>query len=233
MKFIKKIFKFLLLLLILLTLFVFLVGSDYYDKTLQEKSLTERVEAITNKKNYTSFSELSPIYVNAVIATEDHRYYKHGPIDLIGIGRAMYSNIKNKEFREGGSTITQQVSKNVIFNQDKTLIRKIGELFGAFDLEKNYSKEEIFALYVNSSYFGDGYYSIYDACKGYFNKLPKDLNLDEATILAGIPNAPSLYSPTVNMELCRKRQSHVLNKMVENGYITEAEASLVKHSTNK
>ena len=232
MKLIKKLLLRLFLLILILSSIILFIGYTYYSKTLQEQSLASRVNAITSKENYTSFSELSPIYVNAVIATEDHRYYKHGPIDLIGIGRAMYSNIKNKEFREGGSTITQQVSKNVIFNQDRTLIRKVGELLCAFDLEKNYSKEEIFAIYVNSCYFGDGYYSVYDACKGYFNKLPKDLNLDEASMLAGIPNAPSLYSPTVNMKLCRKRQSHVLNKMVDYGYITKEEANSIKSKSN-
>ena len=98
--------------------------------------------------------------------------------------------------------------------------RKLGEFFAAFDLEKNYTKNEIFALYVNSSYFGDGYYGIYDASMGYYQKEPKDLNLDEASMLAGIPNAPSVYAPTVNPDLAKKRQNHVLNKMVEYGYIS-------------
>ena len=91
-------------------------------------------------------------------------------------------------------------------------------------MEKNYSKEEIFALYVNSSYFGDGYYCIYDASMGYFNKEPKDLNLDEASMLAGVPNAPSVYAPTVNPDLAKKRQAHVLERMVECGYISQEEA---------
>ena len=155
----------------------------------------------------------------------DHRYYEHGAIDPIGIARAFYTNIRDGEFDEGGSTITQQVAKNVIFNQDKTLIRKLGEIFAAYDLEKNYSKDEILALYVNSSYFGDGYYCIYDASMGYYKKEPKDLTLSEASMLAGVPNAPSVYAPTVNPELAKKRQKHVLNKMVEYGYITQGEAN--------
>ena len=140
----------------------------------------------------------------------------------------MYTNIRDGEFDEGGSTITQQVAKNIIFNQDKTLIRKIGEIFGAYDLEKNYSKDEILALYVNSNYFGDGYYGIYDASMGYYKKEPKDLTLEEASMLAGIPNAPSIYSPSINPDLAKKRQAHVLNAMIEYGYITKEEANSIK-----
>lgn len=228
MKIIKKLLLILFILGLLAATFVFLIGYGYYSNTLHEKSLTERVETITSKEHYVSFDELPKNYINAVIAVEDHRYYNHGPVDFIGIARALYTNIRDGEFDEGGSTITQQVAKNVIFDQENTLIRKVGEVFGAFDLEKNYSKDEIFALYVNSSYFGDGYYCIYDASMGYFNKEPKDLNLDEASMLAGVPNAPSVYAPTVNPDLAKKRQAHVLNRMVEYGYITQEETDSIK-----
>ena len=227
MKIFKKIIFVLLILLLLAATFAFLIGYGYYSNTLKEKSLTERVEEITSKEHYVSYDELPENYIHAVIAVEDHRFYDHNGIDIIGIGRALYTNIRDGEFDEGGSTITQQVAKNVIFNQDQTLVRKLGEIFAAHDLEKNYSKEEIFALYVNSSYFGDGYYCIYDASMGYFNKEPKDLNLDEASMLAGVPNAPSVYAPTVNMDLARKRQAHVLEKMVEYGYISQEEANSI------
>ena len=103
----------------------------------------------------------------------------------------------------------------------------MGELFAAYDLEENYSKDEILALYVNSAYFGDGYYGIYSASMGYYNKEPIDLTLDEASMLAGIPNAPSVYSPNVNPDLALKRHEHVLNKMVEYGYITEEQANSI------
>ena len=219
MKFIRKLFVFLIILLTLACSFLFLIGYGYYSNTLHEKSLTGRVEEVTKKEHYTSFENLPKNYINAVVATEDRRYYSHGPVDFIGIARAFYTNIRDKDFDEGGSTITQQVAKNVIFNQDKTLIRKVGEIFASYDLEKNYSKDEILAIYANSCYFGNGYYSIYDASMGYYNKEPKDLNLSEASMLAGVPNAPSLYAPTVNMDLAKKRQAHVLKKMVENGIL--------------
>lgn len=226
-KLLKKLLILLLLLLIVSASILFIIGFGYYSNTLKEKSLITRVEEVTSKEHYTSFEELPENYINAVIAVEDHRYYEHGPVDFIGIARALYTNIRDGEFDEGGSTITQQVAKNVIFNQDKTLIRKLGEVFGAYDLEKNYTKNEILALYVNSSYFGDGYYCIYDASMGYYHKEPKDLTLAEASMLAGVPNAPSVYSPTVNPDFAKKRQKHVLNKMVEYGYITQEEADSI------
>lgn len=226
----KIIFKLIIIILILILIvasFAFLVGFGYYSNKLKEKPLISRVDEIQKKANYTAYDQLPSNYLHAVVAVEDHRYYDHGPIDFIALMRAFYTNIRDKEFDEGGSTITQQVAKNVVFNQDRTVLRKLGELFAAFDLEKNYKKNEILALYVNTSYFGDGYYGIYDASKGYYNKEPKDLNLDEASMLAGVPNAPSVYAPTVNPELAKKRQKHVLNKMVEYGYISQEDANTV------
>lgn len=227
MKFFRKLLIILILLLLIVGSFLFLVGYAYYSKVLKEKPLISRVETYTNKENYITYDNLSENYINAVVAVEDHRYYEHGPIDFIAITRALYTNLRDNEFDEGGSTITQQVAKNVIFNQDKNIIRKVGEIFGAYDLEKNYSKNEILALYVNSSYFGDGYYGIYEASMGYYNKTPENLTLDEATMLAGIPNAPSVYAPTINPDLAKKRQKHVLNKMVEYGYILQDEANKI------
>ena len=228
MKIFRKILLILLLVFVIIASIVFFIGFGYYSNTLKEKPLISRVEEITKKEHYMSFAELPENYINAVIAVEDHRYYEHGAIDPIGIARALYTNIRDGEFDEGGSTITQQVAKNVIFNQDKTIVRKLGEIFAAYDLEKNYSKNDIFALYVNSSYFGDGYYCIYDASMGYYQKDPKDLTLAEASMLAGVPNAPSVYAPTVNPDLAKKRQKHVLNKMVEYGYISQEEADSVQ-----
>ena len=205
----------------------FFIGFSYYSKALKEKPLITRIDEITSKENYVTFDELPSNYIDAVIAVEDHRYYDHGAVDFWGIGRAIFTNIKNKELQEGGSTITQQVAKNVVFTQEDIIQRKLGELFAAHDLEKHYTKNEIFAIYVNTAYFGDGYYGIYDACKGYYNKEPRDLNLDESSMLAGIPNAPSLYSPNVNLELAKKRQAHVLSRMVEYGYISQEDANKI------
>lgn len=228
MKFIKKLLIAIIVLIILICSIIFLVGHSYYTKALKEKPLFTRVDEITSQEHFVKFEDMSTYYRNAVISVEDHRFYDHGPVDFIAIARATFTNIKSGELREGGSTITQQVAKNLVFSQEATWIRKIAEIFAAYDLEKNYDKKEIFEIYVNTSYFGDGYYGIYDASYGYYNKLPKDLNLDEASMLAGVPNAPSVYAPTVNPDLAKKRQYHVLNTMLEYGYITKEESLSVK-----
>lgn len=124
-------------------------------------------------------------------------------------------------FVEGGSTITQQLSKNVYFTQEKKLERKIAEVFMSFDFEKVLEKSEILELYLNTSYFGDGYKTVKEASRGYFGKEPKDLTDGECIMLAGIPNAPSVYAPTKNMDLAKQRQKQVALKMVEYGYLTE------------
>ena len=228
MKFIRKLLFAIILLVIILISIILLTGRIYYINALKTQPLITRVDAITNKENFVKFEDMSADYRNAVISVEDHRFYDHGPIDFIAIGRAIVTNVKKGELQEGGSTITQQVAKNIVFSQDKSLVRKVGEIFAAYDLEKNYSKKEIFELYVNTAYFGDGYYGIYDASYGYYNKAPKDLNLDESSMLAGVPNAPSVYAPTVNPTLAKKRQYHVLNTMLEYGYITKEQAISIK-----
>ena len=124
MKILKKILIVLLILFVVLLSIAFIIGFSYYSNALKEKPLITRVEEITSKENYTFFEDLPKNYINAVIAVEDHRYYTHGAIDPIGIARAFYTNIRDGEFDEGGSTITQQVAKNVVFNQDKNMIRK-------------------------------------------------------------------------------------------------------------
>ena len=227
MKIFKKIIIILLVLILLAGIIGFIVGYSVYSDALKEKPLVSRMDEIENDEHFVPFSELPKNYINAVVAVEDHRFYDHGPIDFIAIGRAIWVNVTSFELREGGSTITQQLAKNVILSQDETATRKLGEIVAAFDIEKNYSKDDILALYVNTCYFGEGYYGIYDASIGYYNKEPKDLTLDEATMLAGVPNAPSVYAPTVNPDLAKKRQEHVLNKMVEYGYISKEEANSI------
>ena len=206
MKFFRKLLFMIIILIIIIISLLFLVGQIYYSYQLKQKPLITRVEEVTKKSDFVSFDDMSVNYRNAVIAVEDHRFYDHGAVDFIALARATFTNIKNKELQEGGSTITQQVAKNIVFNQEQTFLRKLGEILAAYDIEKNYSKKEIFEIYVNSAYFGNGYYGIGQASKGYYNKEPKDLTLDEATMLAGIPNAPSVYAPTVNPDLAKKRQ---------------------------
>lgn len=222
----KKFVKFLIILiLILISLGLLIIGNGYnmYKEAIQEMPIQEKVEEIRQKENYTKLSELPQIYINAVISVEDHRFYEHNGIDVIAIGRAIINDIKAMSFVEGGSTITQQIAKNEYFTQEKKITRKVAEVFVAFELEKQYTKNEILELYINTIYFGNGYYNIKDAAKGYFGKSITNLSDSECIMLAGIPNAPSVYAPTQNPELAKQRQKQVAEKMVKYGYLTEEE----------
>lgn len=199
-------------------------GYNMYKEAIQNEPLEQKVEEIKQKINYTQINEVPKIYQNAVIAVEDHRFYSHNGIDIIAIGRAFVNDIKAMSFVEGGSTITQQLAKNIYFTQEKQITRKIAEVFMAFEIEKNYSKEEILELYLNTSYFGDGYYTVKEASLGYFGKEPNKMTDSESIMLAGIPNAPSVYSPTKNPELAKQRQKQVVEKMIKYGYLEESEA---------
>lgn len=224
MKFIKKLFTLLLIAVVIAGSLLTYKGYEMYKEATSKVDLQTKVETIRNDKDFVKFDELPSDYVTAVIDVEDHRFYDHNGIDIISIFRALINDIKALEVVEGGSTITQQLSKNMYFSQKQELVRKIAELFVTFDLEKNYSKKDIFELYVNTSYFGDGYYGIGQAAKGYLNKNPKDMTLLESTLLAGIPNAPSVYAPTKNPDLAVQRQKQVIQKMVKRGGLTESEA---------
>lgn len=203
---------------------VFLVrGYRMYRTAIEETPLAEKVASYQNNASYTPLSELPDIYKDAVIAVEDHRFYQHPGIDPIAIGRALWNDIRSWSLKEGGSTITQQLAKNMYFTQEKSFIRKIAEMFMAFRLESSYTKDEILELYVNSIYFGDGYYCVRDASQGYFGKDPIDMTDYESTLLAGIPNAPSVYSLTANPDLAEQRQQYVIQQMVKYGYISEGE----------
>ncbi len=229
MKIIKRIFAIIFtILLILISIVLFVVtkmGFDMYKEAIEEIPLAEKIQSIQKKENYTKIEEVPQIYLNAVIAVEDHRFYKHGGIDIIAIGRAIINDIKALDFVEGGSTITQQLAKNIYFTQEKKITRKVAEVFMAFTIEKNYKKDKILELYLNTSYYGDGYYTLKEACRGYFNKELSELTDYECILLAGIPNAPSVYAPTKNPELAKQRQKQVIDKMIKYGYLTEAKAN--------
>lgn len=229
MKILKRVFLLVIALIFTFCLIFGLSGYNLYNKVVGEEPLSKKVSQIQSSENFVHYNDLPEDLINATIAVEDHRFKNHGAIDLIGIARAMTSNIKAKNAVEGGSTITQQVAKNLYFMEEKNeFSRKSAELIMSYHLEKNYSKEEIFELYVNTIYYGNGYYGIKAAANGYFNKDPKDLNISECTLLAGVPNAPSVYAPTVNMDLCVSRQKKVIRSMVKYNYITQEQADGIK-----
>ena len=198
-------------------------GYDKYQQALTDRPLNEVLDELQDKDNYTQYEDVPEIYYKALVAVEDRRFYKHNGFDIIGSARAIYNDIKAWELLEGGSTISQQLAKNLYFPQDNTLRRKIAEIFMAMKIEREYEKEDVLEFYVNGIYYGSGYYSIYDASIGYFDKEPKDMTDYECTLLVGIPNAPSVYSLNNRPDLARQRQKKVIDCMVEVEYITEDE----------
>lgn len=227
---VKKVLKiFIIIIILILSVSLYFVGRGYfmYKKAISEMSISEMQQKIKAKENYYQVEDLPKTYINAVISVEDHRFYDHKGIDLIAIGRAFVNDVKTLSFKEGGSTITQQLAKNIYFTQEKTLERKIAEVFMAKKMEKELEKDEILELYLNTSYFGDGYYTVKEASIGYFGKEPKDMTDSECVMLAGIPNAPSVYTPSSNPDLAKQRQRQVLDKMVKYEYLTESEADAI------
>ena len=221
MNFIRKIILVAFCIFFIVCTYLLVNGYSLYKSVLKETSLEEKINEIRNKEDYTKIEDVSPDFLNAIVAVEDHRFYKHNGVDLISTVKAIFTNVKASSYVTGGSSITQQLAKNMYFPQEKKMVRKIAEMFMAYNLEKNLSKNEILELYINNIYYGSGYYSVYSASMGYFNKKPSELTLDEASLLAGIPNAPSIYSLDVNPTLARQRQKQVISAMKEYNYIND------------
>ena len=168
--------------------------------------------------------QISDSTKNALLASEDKDFYKHGGFSFMGIMRAVYGTITNRPQYGGGSTITQQLAKNTLLTADQTFLRKYQELAISIAIEQQYSKDQILDMYLNSAYFGENAFGIEDAAKTYFNKAPKDLTLAESSMLIGVLPAPSAYSPiSGSMEYAKERQNTVLTRMVTNKFITSEE----------
>lgn len=223
MKIVKKIILIILLLVIIgLTLFI---GGGYvnYVKATNEMSIEDKVKNIRNERNYVAYDDISETLLEATVSIEDRRFYDHNGVDYRSMARALVENIFAGEIVGGGSTITQQLAKNVYFTYQPSYIRKVSEIFVAYDLEKVLSKKEILELYVNVINYGDNYIGIKAAAEGYFHKEPKDLTLDEATLLAGLPQSPANFQLSNHEAEARIRQKQVLKAMVRDGHISEVQ----------
>ncbi len=166
---------------------------------------------------------LPQLVEDAFIAAEDRRFYQHDGIDPVGIGRALVRNITQRSVEEGASTITQQLARSVFLSQDRNLVRKLKEAALAGKLERQLSKRQILSEYLNVVYLGSSAYGVADAAWVYFSKTPDELTLPEAALIAGLPPAPSVYSPLVNPELALERRAIVLRRMQEAGFISSEE----------
>ena len=223
MRLIKRILLLAIIVIVAAASIVIGQGYQMYLDAVEEISVEEKAAEIMEKEHYTTYDELPETYIKAIIAAEDRRFLYHRGFDIISTARAAWRNIKSKEIVEGGSTITQQLGRIMYFSQEKKYSRKVAEVLVAGRIEELYEKEKILELYVNTIYFGSGYYSVYDACMGYFGKAPSEMNDYECTMLAGIPNAPSVYSPDVNPTLAEQRRQQGLVCMAEAGYIEPGE----------
>ncbi len=169
---------------------------------------------------YVTFDQIPKTLANAFVVMEDRDFYNHSGIDYKAIVRAALANQKSSEIVQGASTITQQLARNIFLTQEVTWERKIEEMFIAWDLEKKYSKEEILEFYLNNIYFGNGYYGVEAAARGYFSKSVSELTLSEQAFIAAIPNNPSKYNPLTNFENTLKRRDLILEQMYDTDYIT-------------
>ncbi|WP_243291534.1 PBP1A family penicillin-binding protein [Bacillus sp. FJAT-47783] len=182
-------------------------------------------------RQYVEIDEIPKHVEQAFLAVEDKRFYEHNGIDIWAIGRALYKDVLAFGKVEGGSTITQQLAKNVFLTNDKTFLRKTKEAIIAINLERKYSKEKILEMYLNQVYFGHGTYGIQAASQFYFQKDVNELTLEEAALLAGVPKAPTTYSPILNPEKSIERRNVVLNLMEEQNIITPKEAVISQGKT--
>ncbi len=179
------------------------------------------------RRNLTPISEIPKIMSNAVLAIEDARFYQHGGVDYMGVIRAGLANV-GKSKSQGASTITMQVARNVYLSSEKTFTRKIYEILLTFKLEHMLSKDQILEIYMNQIFLGNRAYGFAAASETYFGKPLKDITIAEAAMLAGLPKAPSAYNPISNPKRARYRQLYIIDRMVENGFITPQEAETAK-----
>ena len=181
-------------------------------------------EYFNEKREVISLDRVPSFLIQAFVAGEDARFFHHKGLDYLAILRALFRNIFSGEIVQGGSTITQQVVKSLLLSPEKSYTRKIREAILAYKIEKYLTKEEILFLYLNQIYLGHGAYGVAIAAENYFGKNVEELNIAEAALLAGLPQAPSKYSPHQNPQQAKKRQIYILNRMVEEGFISSDEA---------
>jgi len=222
---------FILTVFISLTLYLFVLLDIPNLKSIRdyEPSMTTLVlasdhqvvkEIFEENRLVVAMEKMPELLPRAFVAAEDARFYEHPGVDVWSIFRAMFHNFRSGSRAQGGSTITQQVTRSLLLSRKKVYSRKIKEAILAYRIDSVMSKDEILYIYLNQIYLGEGAYGVESAARTYFNRAVKDLSLAQMAMLAGMPQSPSRYSPFKDMDLAKKRQAYVLNRMVEEGYIT-------------
>ena len=205
-------------------------GYKLYQSAVQATPLETLYQSITARPSFVPYDQLPQTYINAVLSVEDSRFVHHHGVDPLSIARALWADLRSGTLAEGGSTITQQLAKNVYFTQEKRMARKAAEMFAALDIEKHYSKQEIFEMYVNTIYFGSGCYGVAEAAEGYFKTDAASLTDAQAVVLAGLPQAPSVYASSP--ALAHKRARVVLQRMVDCHKLTQDAAAQLSAETD-
>lgn len=235
LKIILKLSKYLLIFMIIVTIILSISFVSYSKKleyqipkkqtiTILDKDENTYFEINNaNKQSYVNLIDISEHIKKAIICIEDKDFYRHNGINIKRMGGALLKNIKSNSISEGASTITQQYARNLFLTNEKTYKRKIKEISIAINLESKYSKDEILEGYLNTIYFGHGIYGIKDACKFYFNKIPKDITLAEACVLTAIPKGPSIYSPIINYEKNKERKELIIKELFKDQKISKYE----------
>ena len=233
----KKIFKIFIILIIIFILIITIDLSTSKIKSVEDISNLTKIKMYDDRgeffyeinnlheSSYVRLEDISPNLITTVIGIEDKRFYEHPGFDILRIGKAIVNNLTQDNLI-GGSTITQQYVKNIYLSSERSIIRKIRELYFAVKLESIYSKQEILEGYLNTIYFNHGIYGVYDASKYYFNKEPIDLTLAESAILTAIIKSPANYSPITNKEKNDERKKVILNTLLKNKDITISEYEL-------
>ncbi|WP_379137548.1 transglycosylase domain-containing protein [Paenibacillus sp. sgz500958] len=233
-------------LLVLLTVLLLLAGGGFlgylYQKELppapdntRSKLLDTRGEIIATfssddrSRSAVNLQDISPLLIQATLAVEDRKFYEHSGFDLTGMARAVLVNLEEGSRAQGGSTLTQQLARNLYLTHEKTWTRKAKEAMYTLQLEMKYSKDDILRMYLNEIYYGHGAYGIEAASQMYFGKSASQLDLAESALLAGIPKGPTYYSPYSHIENAKKRQQLILSVMAELGKITKIEAEQASH----
>ena len=199
------------------------VATTIYDKNNKVVDILAAED-----REVVKLSEVSPYLKDAFISIEDKQFYSHHGLHFKGIFRAIVTNLLNRKASQGGSSITQQLAKNAFLTSERKISRKIKEAILTYQMERTYTKDEILEKYLNEIYFGSGSYGVKSAAYQFFRKDVKDLNIAEAALLAGIPNRPTKYDPTKNLENALERQQIILKEMYNDGKITEEEYEKAK-----
>ena len=199
------------------------VATTIYDKNNKVVDILAAED-----REVVKLSEVSPYLKDAFISIEDKQFYSHHGLHFKGIFRAIVTNLLSRKASQGGSSITQQLAKNAFLTSERKISRKIKEAILTYQMERTYTKDEILEKYLNEIYFGSGSYGVKSAAYQFFRKDVKDLNIAEAALLAGIPNRPTKYDPTKNLENALERQQIILKEMYNDGKITEEEYEKAK-----